>query len=106
MTTPFEKIAELDELADGERKSVFIDDIPSLLVRVAEDYFAIEDVCTHDGQPLTDGPVNGCEITCPRHGARFDLRTGAPQCMPATEPINTFIVETRDDGVYAKPQDE
>ena len=48
-----------------------------------------------DGQPLTDGPLTGCEITCPRHGARFDVRTGAPTRMPATEPVRTFPVEVR-----------
>ncbi|GAB4137309.1 MAG: non-heme iron oxygenase ferredoxin subunit [Planctomycetaceae bacterium] len=105
MSNDFEKIANLNEIANGERKSVIIDDIPALLIRQDDNYYAIEDVCTHDGQPLTEGPINGCEITCPRHGARFDLRTGAALCMPATEPITTFEIEVRDDGIYAKPND-
>ncbi len=101
----FEKVADPEELADGTKKSILVDDVPSLLVRVGDEYFAVEDVCTHDGQPLTDGPVSGCEIVCPRHSARFDLKTGAALCMPATEPLPTFEVETRDDGVYVRPND-
>lgn len=97
------KIAELDEIAPGGRKSVVVDDLPALLIRVGDDYYCIEDTCTHDGQAMTDGPISGHEITCPRHGARFDIRSGAALCMPATEPVTTFTVETRDDGIYAGP---
>ncbi len=96
-----ERIAALDEVPPGGRKSVWIDDIPALLLRSGADYFAIEDVCSHDGQPLTDGPMQAGQITCPRHGARFDLKTGKPMCMPATAPIQVFAVERRSDGIYA-----
>jgi len=101
----FEKVADAAELSSGGRKSIVVDDLPALLVRVGNDYFAFEDVCTHDGQPLTDGPVTGVEITCPRHGARFDMRTGKPLCMPATEPIAAFAVDVRSDGIYVKTND-
>jgi len=100
----FEKIAEPNEIAPGGRKSVIVDDVPALLIRVGDDYYCIEDTCTHDGQAMTDGPIADHEITCPRHGARFDIRTGDALCMPATEPVETFEVEVRDDGIYAKPQ--
>jgi 3-phenylpropionate/trans-cinnamate dioxygenase ferredoxin subunit len=100
----FEKVAEVNELADGGRKSIVVDDRPALLVRIGSQYYAFEDVCTHDGQPLTDGPIHGNEITCPRHGARFDMTTGKALCMPATEPIATFQVEARKDGVYVKSE--
>jgi len=100
MDTTWERIAEPDEIASGGRKSIFVDDVPALLLRVDNEYFAIEDVCTHDGQPLTDGPVANGQITCPRHGARFDVRTGKPTCMPATEPVRTFAVRVESDGVY------
>ena len=101
----WELIAAPDEVPPGQRKSVVVDDTPALLLRVGNDYFCIEDVCTHDGQPLTEGPVAEGQITCPRHGARFDLRTGAPTCMPATEPIRTFAVEVREEGVYASSEE-
>lgn len=98
----FERVAKVDELASGGRMSILVDDIPSLLIRLGDQFFAIEDVCSHDGQPLTDGPIEGCAITCPRHGARFDLQTGRPLCMPAIEPISTFEVQVRDGEVYVR----
>lgn len=104
MSTAWEWIAGREELAAGERKSVFVDDTPALLVRTADGYWVIEDLCTHDGQPLTDGPIHDHAIACPRHGARFDLRTGQALCMPATEAVTTFAVEVRDDGIYAAPR--
>jgi len=95
------RVAAIDELPVGGRLSVEVDEIPALLLRDAERYYCIEDVCTHDGQPLTNGEfANGC-ITCPRHGAKFDVATGAAKCMPATEPIRTFPIEVRADGIYA-----
>jgi 3-phenylpropionate/trans-cinnamate dioxygenase ferredoxin component len=101
----FEQIATVEEVPPGGRKSVVIDETPALLLHIGNDFYAIEDVCTHDGQPLTDGPLNGCEITCPRHGARFDVRTGKPLCMPATEPVRTFEIEIRGNAVLARSRD-
>jgi metal-sulfur cluster biosynthetic enzyme/nitrite reductase/ring-hydroxylating ferredoxin subunit len=105
MTAIMEHAAAIDEIPPGGRKSIFVDDTPALLIRIGEDYFAIEDVCSHDGQPLTDGPVQAGQITCPRHGARFDLRTGKPMCMPATAPIAVYAVEKRTDGIYVGTMD-
>ena len=101
----FECLARADELAAGARKSVIVDDFPCLLLRVGDKFYVIEDVCSHDGQPLADGPLDGCEITCPRHGARFDVTTGKALCMPAVERIQTFEVEVRDGQVFARSDD-
>ncbi len=97
----WEKIADADEVPEGGRKSVIVDDTPALLIRLGGDYFCIEDVCTHDGQPLTNGPIADGQITCPRHGARFDIKSGAATCMPATEPVQTFAVDVHPDGIFA-----
>ena len=72
----FEEIASVDEFDLADRIEVFLEDTPILLIQVNDQYFAIEDVCTHDGQPLTDGSIEEGEIVCPRHGARFDISTG------------------------------
>ena len=98
----FERVASVSELSSGGRLSIIVDDIPSLLVQIENDYFAIEDVCSHDGQPLTNGPLEDCSITCPRHGARFDLKSGRPLCMPAIEPIRTFEVQVRDGEIFVR----
>ena len=99
----FERIAAVAEIPPNGRRSIIVDDVPALLVRVGNDFFAVEDVCSHDGQPLTDGPVADGAITCPRHGAKFDLKTGKPLCMPATQAIQTFSVQVRDGEVFVGP---
>lgn len=101
----YELAAVAGEIPPGGRKSVFIDDLPALLIRIDDRYYAIEDVCTHDGQPLTDGPLIDCQIVCPRHGVRFDLATGKATRMPATSPVRTFAVEVRTDGIYVSPDE-
>lgn len=105
VTEMAEAVATVDEIQDGGRKSIVVDDLPVLLVRVGDDFYAIDDVCTHDGQPMTEGPIDGCEITCPRHGARFDLRTGKALCMPAFEAVETYNVAVRDGNVFVSPRD-
>ena len=100
----FERVAAVNEVAPGGRLSVIVDDRALLLIRVGDNFFAIEDVCTHDGQPLTDGPLRGNEIECPRHGARFNIQTGRPLCMPATEPVATFQVKVEDGQVLIGPE--
>ena len=104
----FEQVATVDEIKPGERLSVFYDDdIPILLVQNDDGSFqAVEDVCTHDGQPLTDGPIENGEIVCPRHGARFDLKTGEPKCMPATSAIATLEVKVEGDDILLRPREE
>lgn len=100
----FERVAAVTEIPPNGRKSIIVDDVPALLVRIGNDFCAVEDVCSHDGQPLTDGPVADGAITCPRHGAKFDLKTGRALCMPATRPIQTFPVQVRDGDVYVGPE--
>ena len=97
-----ERVIGTGELQSGERRSVFVDDMPALVIRIETDYFVIEDVCSHDGQPLTQGPLQDCSIICPRHAARFDLKTGKALCMPATDPIRVFRTEIRDGAVWAE----
>jgi 3-phenylpropionate/trans-cinnamate dioxygenase ferredoxin subunit len=71
---------------------VEIDGYPVVIVRCGESLFAVEDRCTHDGETLAGADVEGCEIICPRHFARFDLRTGEALTPPAYEPLKTFTV--------------
>lgn len=91
-------------LLPGEFKVVWDGDTPIAVYNVDGDLYAIEDTCTHDGGDLAGGEVHGFEVECPRHGARFDLRTGAVTAPPAVTPIAAFPVKedsgtiwTRDD---------
>ena len=90
------------QLLPGEKATVWADDTPILVVNLDGELYAVEDVCTHDGGELAGGDVYGFEVECPRHGARFDLRTGAALCPPAYEPIAKFPVKVENAQVYTR----
>jgi len=93
----FIKVATLAEIPVNGAKLVEVDDVRVALFNLNGELYAIEDVCTHDGGPLVEGEiVNDCQVECPRHGARFDIRTGAAVSFPAFQP--TTIYEVRLDG--------
>lgn len=89
------RIAEISELPVGERLFVEVDSIPVVVINLAGHLYAIGDICTHDGGPLGDGEIDGCQIICPRHGARFDLRNGKALTLPAVEDTPAFPVRTQ-----------
>lgn len=98
------RVAPAAELPPGSRRLVDVDGIAVAVFNLAGDYLAIEDTCTHDGGELASGELDGEEITCPRHGARFNLRTGAVVAPPAYGPVACLPtrladgwVEVRDD---------
>jgi 3-phenylpropionate/trans-cinnamate dioxygenase ferredoxin subunit len=101
----FAKAATRAELPAGSKKVVEIDGRAIAVFNIGGVLYAIDDVCTHDGGPLADGELNGCEIECPRHGARFDVRTGRPLCMPAIEPVAVHKIELRGDDIYVALDD-
>jgi 3-phenylpropionate/trans-cinnamate dioxygenase ferredoxin subunit len=76
------------------------DDLRIALCNVDGEFFAIEDVCTHDGGPLDQGTLEEDEIECPRHGARFNVRTGAATLMPAVMPVRTFPVKIEGEQLF------
>ena len=82
-----------DQLAEGERILVDVDDVNVVIFNIKGELFAIEDVCTHDGSEIASGCLKGEDIECPRHGARFNVRTGEVTAPPAYEPIDTFPVQ-------------
>lgn len=95
-------VAREDELASGEWRVVDVDDARIAVFNLDGEFHAIEDVCTHDGGQLTGGTVEGDEIICPRHGARFSIRTGAALSAPAYEPTYTFPVRVQDGEIQVR----
>lgn len=93
-------VARLDDIAVGTTKRVLVGDDAVLLCNVEGTLYAIEDVCTHDGGELDAGELEGCRVMCPRHGAYFDVTTGAALTPPAILPVRTFVVRIVDDAVY------
>ena len=65
-------------------------------------FFAFDDTCSHAEVSLADGMLEGFEVECCAHGARFDIRSGAVKCLPATESIATYPVKREGDGVYVE----
>ena len=63
-------------------------------------FYSTDDICTHDGGTLADGVLLGNEIICPRHGAKFDVRTGKALCMPAFTPVNTYPVKVQGEDIF------
>ncbi len=89
----FVTVAMADEISPGQNIVVEIGRHWVAVFNVKGEYYAIRDVCTHDDGPLAEGQLFGCEIECPRHGARFDLRTGAVTAPPALLPVPTYRVQ-------------
>jgi len=81
-----------DELPNGERLFLEINHQPVVVFNIGGNYYAIGDTCTHDDGPLGDGRLEGFEIVCPRHGARFDVRTGAALKLPAVVATDSYPV--------------
>jgi 3-phenylpropionate/trans-cinnamate dioxygenase ferredoxin subunit len=85
-------VATVDELSNGQRLIFEIDGTPIALFSIAGRYFAIADICSHDDGPVAEGEVNGFEVECPRHGARFDIMTGKALTLPAVVDIPAYPV--------------
>lgn len=95
-------VAPLEEIPEGEARTWEVGDVPMAICRVGGTVHCIEDICPHDLGPLGDGPLEGHEIVCPRHGARFDVRDGRVLCLPALCGVRSFPAEVRDGTVWIR----
>jgi 3-phenylpropionate/trans-cinnamate dioxygenase ferredoxin component len=91
-------VAPVDELPPGSVKIVRAGQIAVGVYNLDGEYYAIEDRCSHDDGPLAEGDFDAEEavVVCPRHGSRFDIRSGRPLTLPAYEPVDTFPVVVED----------
>ena len=92
----FIAVAETGEIAPGRVKVVEVDGRRIALCNVDGEFFAIDDVCTHDGGSLDQGELYDNVIECPRHGARFDVKTGRALTLPAVMPVSSYPVQVED----------
>lgn len=92
MSDGFVTVAKVVDIPEGAVKVVRLEDQAVAVFRVGGDFYAMDDICTHDGGPLAEGTLDGDVIECPRHGAKFNVRTGAVVCLPATAPVPTYAV--------------
>ncbi len=96
----FVRVCAPDEVPTDEALAVTVGDLELAIAREGDEFFAVQNLCSHAAVALSEGEVEDCQIECWLHGSRFDLRTGKPTGFPATEPISVFPAEVRADGVY------
>lgn len=101
----FVKVAATSDLPDPGRQLVEVEDRIVALFHVGGEFYCIDDVCTHDGGPLSEGKLENHAIACPRHGAKFDIRTGKALTMPATEDTVAHQVKVENGQVYVRIND-
>jgi 3-phenylpropionate/trans-cinnamate dioxygenase ferredoxin subunit len=93
------RVAQAAEVAPGTAVVVETGGRRIALCNTGDGVYAIDDVCTHDGGPLDQGHLEGKEIECPRHGARFDVTTGKVLCLPAVRPLKTYLARNTDGAI-------
>jgi 3-phenylpropionate/trans-cinnamate dioxygenase ferredoxin subunit len=91
----FERACAAAEVPADEGLAVRVGDLDVVVARDGEEFYALQDVCSHAEVALSEGEVADCQIECWLHGSRFDLRSGKPTGLPATEPVSTFPTEAR-----------
>ncbi len=106
--TNWVKVATTSDFTDGEPVYFDFEFETVAIFRLGDAFYAIEDRCSHDDGPLGEGQLDraACEIVCPRHGARFDLRSGAALSMPAVYPVRRYEVRVEGEAVYLAEPDE
>jgi 3-phenylpropionate/trans-cinnamate dioxygenase ferredoxin subunit len=101
----FIKVAKTSDLAPGEKILVEYEDEDVGLFNIDGEFYAISDVCTHDDGPLVEGTLDGEHVICPRHGARFNVKTGE-QTMPAFSPVPLYQVKIEAGDILIAPEQD
>lgn len=92
----FFPLGPADEIPEGKTKAYQIDNHGIVVSNCDGEFYAIDDRCTHDNGPLGEGELFGCQIICPRHGARFDMKTGRATALPAVRPVSSYPMRVVD----------
>ncbi|WDI42370.1 non-heme iron oxygenase ferredoxin subunit [Bremerella sp. P1] len=98
----FVRVAALSEIPDPGKEVFEVDDRFVIVIHAGGQVYCLDDVCTHDDGPLGEGDLEGYEIECPRHGAKFDIRTGKATLMPATQPTQVHEAKIEAGDIYVR----
>lgn len=98
--TRFVRVGKASDVPEGRGEVFDVEDRKIAVFRMEDGFYAIEDICTHDGGPLAEGEIEDHEVICPRHGARFDIRTGAALTLPAVTPVESYPVRVDGNELY------
>lgn len=93
-------IGPADTIAEGKNACTTCGDKQIVVTKVQGAFYAFDNLCSHAEGYLADGWLEGFEVECPLHGARFDVRSGAAKCLPATAPIATYPVKCEEGVLY------
>ena len=96
----FVPVAKASEIPDPGRQLVEVDDQLVVVFHAGGSFYAIDDVCTHDGGTLGEGRLRNGRVICPRHGAAFDARTGKAISLPAVKSVRSYAVTVEDGGIF------
>jgi 3-phenylpropionate/trans-cinnamate dioxygenase ferredoxin subunit len=102
----FVRVAKVSDIPDPGKQIVEVDDRLVVVFHVAGQFYALDDVCTHDGGPLGEGALEGFCIACPRHGAKFDIRDGRAVTMPATRATVAHEVKIAGDDILVRLRED
>ncbi len=102
MSSKWVDIGAASELSETEPLAVFVEGYAMAVVRCGEGVYAVQDMCTHDGETLGNAQVENCQIICPRHGAHFCVKTGEALTPPAYEPLQTFAARIDQGRVFVE----
>lgn len=94
------RVASVDDVEPGDVIKVYVDDEPVALANVGGDFFAVSDTCSHEYVMLSEGWLDDYDIECPQHGSKFDVRTGAVDGPPATQPVDAFETKVENNEVF------
>ena len=94
----------MSDVAAGAKRCFDVDGHQLCVVHVGDDWYAIDDPCSHEDYSLCEGDLwdDECEIECPKHGSTFSLKTGEPQTLPATQPVPVYDVTVNGDDVLVE----
>ena len=98
----FIRVCRVCDILKGDRKVFEVEGRFVAVFHVAGGFYALDDCCTHDGGPLGEGKLEGFTVTCPRHGATFDIRDGRALSMPAVAPTASHQVKVEDGEVLVQ----
>lgn len=104
MSQEFVPVLKTKDLATGKMKTVNFGGDIVCIINLGGNFYAINNICTHEGGPLDEGIIDGFEVECPWHGARFDIRTGEVKSPPAEQPVSTYQVKIQGDEILIRQQ--
>lgn len=96
----FQFVTKIDAVPPGSGKLFEVEGYRVALFNLGGQFYAIDDICTHEEASLSDGPIDGETVECPWHGAMFNIKTGAALTMPAVTPVRTYAVKVQGDQVH------